>query len=429
MGVIKFGIKMLIKEKKQSISYLLSMVFATALILNNFNILFNTDFSENDFLELKFSAIGIALVVLVGALLFVVYASLYFIYGKTKMLSIALSSGQSIFSVGLLLAVQNFLLGLLGIIIGVIVGIAFIPLSNTLVYLGIGMEIKIFAFSMYGLSTTIFAFVSTLISVSMVGLGYAYRRELVDLLNGQKMKNKKRESLLKFRVSGIVWWALYFLPLLGLFLPISIEEKSKLIPASEFITLFSIFGLVKISIPQLIKNYKRKHCQFDKIKTIAISNLISILEESKYLLVYLLFAVRYLVLEYIDALTTDKVRVVIIICYGALIITASITIMYKVIIKGLNRKNTFKQLNLIGYTKEQINKVIFSEISLFYLIVIMIPLVHIVAMIVTSPMAGAISYKVVAIMVGLFICLFSIAYVISLKRYRKIVFRDLEGGK
>jgi len=429
MGVIKFGIKMIIKEKKQSVPYLIAMIFATALILNNLNILFNTDFLENDFVELKIVANIIAFIVLIGALLFIIIANLYFVYGKTKMLSLALLSGRSVFSVGILLAAQNFLLGFIGILIGIIVGVSFIPLSNTLAYLGIGEEIKFFAFSSYGLTTTIFVFVSELLVVTLIGIGYAYRRELVDLLKDHMMKTKRRESLLNFKVSGVFWWVLFSLPILCLLAPISIEDKSRFIPAIEFYALFSIFGLIKTSIPQLIKYYKRKHCQYDKIKIMAISNLIDILDESKYVLLYLLFAVRYLLLEYIDPGTPYKVRVVIMISYAAVIISTSMTIMYKIIIEGENRKNSFKQLNLIGYTKRQIKKVVSLEISLFYLIITMIPLVQILAMIVTAPIAGVISYALTATIIGIFICLFGIAYLISLKGFKKIVFTNLEGVK
>jgi len=429
MGVIKFGITMLIKEKKKSILYVLSMVFATALILNDFNILFNTDFLENDYLELKFLAGFITIIILVGGILFITFANLYFVYGKTKIISIAMISGRSCLSVGLLVVVQNLLLGVIGIITGFIVGVSFIPLTNTLAYLGIGGEMKLFKISSLGIGTTLIVMVTTLMMVSLIGMGYAYRSELVDLLKERKMKHKKQESFLNFKISGVFWWGLYFIPILCLLLPISIEDKSRLIPTAEFITLFSIYGLIKISIPQIIRYYKRKHCQYHKIKTIAFGNLIGILDDSKYVLVYLLFSVRYLVLGYIDTWTTDKVRVVIVISYVAVVITSAITIMYKTLIEGVNRNNFSKQLNLIGYTKKQINKIVFVEISLFYFIVFMIPFIHIIAMLATSPMAGTISSVLTTIMIGIFICSFGIVYVISLLGCRRIVFKDLEGVK
>jgi len=423
VGVIKFALIMLKKEMKQSIFYFTTMVFSIAIIFNEFNLLFNSDFTE---VQSKDAIASIAVIVLLAALLFVAVANLYFIYGKTKTLSIALISGNSVFSVGMLLVFQNIVIGLTGGLFGMLLGFATLPLTNSIAYSAIGEIVKPMAFSSQGIACTLAILFIELVFISIADIAYTYKREIVDLVKDQQIINKQKRKLIPFDISPLFYWFLYLIPLLCLLLPISIKDKTELIPIAEGLAMLSIFGLIKKSIPHLIKSVKKKYFQHDKIKVIALSNLLTSIEESKYVITYILISVALLISNYISPDSTEKVRILIIISYVIITVIMAITIIYKVLIEGINRKNSFKQLKLIGYTNGNIEKVLTLEVSLLYLLIIIIPILQILAMIVTNVMAGSISYTLGATLVGIYIGMFGLTYIISLMGYKKTIVKVLE---
>jgi len=420
VGVIKFALKMLKKEMKQSVFYLVSMIFSTAIIFNNFNLLFNPDFKDK---ESAFILVTIGFVVLGAALLLIAVANLYFINGKIRLLSIALISGKTFYSVGMLLGIQKFVIGIIGGIAGIILGFATMPLTNIIAYSALGEAIKPMALSSEGILCTISILVIELIIMNLADVAYAYRMEIVDLLKGKNIKNHVKG--ISFPMKGGFYWFFYLVPILCLFLPISIADKSKLIPIAELLVLIATLGIISTSIPQTIKNYKKKSCKFHKIKAVALSNLISSIEGSKYVIVYLLLSVTCLVMAFIDPETTGKVRIVIMISYVVSTAIMAITIIYKVLIEAVDRKSSFKQLQLVGYTDNEINKVLSLEVFLLYCIIIVIPIVQILPMVICSVMAGNIPYILGIIMVSIYIGTFGLTYIISLKGYKKMIFKNL----
>ncbi|PRR81460.1 FtsX-like permease family protein [Clostridium vincentii] len=186
MGVVRFAIKMLVKDIKQSIFYLVSMIFSIAIVFNDFNLLFNEDFVDKSDKVAYYTFSGIALTVLLVSLLFIAFANLYFIYGKTKELAIAVISGRSVYSVGLILAIQNLLLGIVGIIIGLAIGFIMMPIVNNFAYGFLGGDASQGGLSPEGLTVTLSIIVVQLIDMIIIDMGYTYRREIIDLLKEQK---------------------------------------------------------------------------------------------------------------------------------------------------------------------------------------------------------------------------------------------------
>ena len=88
MGCIKFSLRMLFKSIKQCIFYIVSMVFAIMVIFNIFNLLYNNDFVSKDHYG-TFSLLTV--IILLVSLFLIAFANMYFISGKAKELSIAIS--------------------------------------------------------------------------------------------------------------------------------------------------------------------------------------------------------------------------------------------------------------------------------------------------------------------------------------------------
>ena len=83
MGNIRFAMKMLFEDLGQAIFYVVSMTFSITVIFNIFNVIYNEDFTgRNDEAYIVFSEI--AFIILLVSLVFISFANLYYIYGKTK---------------------------------------------------------------------------------------------------------------------------------------------------------------------------------------------------------------------------------------------------------------------------------------------------------------------------------------------------------
>lgn len=426
MGIVRFAIKMLLKDIKQSIFYLVSMIFSIAIVFNDFNLLFNEDFVDKSDKVAYYTFSGIALTVLLVSLLFVAFANLYFIYGKTKELAIAVISGRSVYAVGAILAIQNLLLGILGIIIGLAIGFMIMPIVNNFAYGFIGGEITQGGLSIDGLTVTLAIIGIQLVDMVVIDLAYTYRREVVDLLTEQK--NMYARDNRNFKTPALVYWILYFSPILIVFAPINIVDKAQVLIMAQGIAIPGMIGVVNIALPKIILKIKEKYLYDDKIKLLAFSNLHYSLRKSNFLIVTLIVSVTYLILIFSTIGMTQEVKVVSMISYVVVICIMAITIVYKILIEGVNRKKLFTQLKLVGYINKEINKIIELETILLYGVIIFIPLLPISIMIIGNTLSGGMTLTSAITIVSIYLGAFLISLAISLIGYRKIVFNSIKEG-
>jgi len=426
MGIIEFAIKMLLKDIKQSIFYLVSMIFSIAIVFNDFNLLFNKDFVDKSNKGEYYAFSGIALTVLLVSLLFVSFANLYFIYGKTKELAIAVISGRSVYAVGLILAIQNLLLGILGIIIGLAIGFVIMPIVNSFAYDLIGREITQGALSIDGLTITLSIVVVQLVLMIIVDMGYTYRREIIDLLTEQKNMYARDNRTIK--IPSLFYWILYFVPIIIALTPINIVDKAQVLVMTQLIAIPGMIGLVSVALPKLILKFKEKYFYDDKIKLLAFSNLHYSLRKSKFLIVALIISVTYLIFIFSIPGISQEIKVVSMISYVVVIFILAITIVYKILIEGVNRKKLFTQLKLVGYINKEINKIITLETLFLYGVIIFIPLIQILIIIICNVLSGGMGLSSSIIIVSIYLGSFVISLIISLLGYRKIVFNSIKEG-
>lgn len=184
MGCIKFSLRMLFKSIKQCIFYIVSMVFAIMVIFNIFNLLYNSDFVCKDHYG-TFSLLTI--IILLVSLFLIAFANMYFISGKAKELSIAILSGRSVYNVGTILTIQNMIICVIGIVLGLLVGVGIMPIINTIVYKNAWLGVNPYAFSSLGFLLTSLIIIIQFVFMILVDMGYAYRKEIIDLI---KFKRK-----------------------------------------------------------------------------------------------------------------------------------------------------------------------------------------------------------------------------------------------
>ncbi|PRR81461.1 hypothetical protein [Clostridium vincentii] len=217
-------------------------------------------------------------------------------------------------------------------------------------------------------------------------------------------------------------------PIIVVLSPINIEDKAQVLIISQFIAIPGMIGVVNIALPKLILKLKEKYFYDDKIKLIAFGNLHYSLRKSNFLIVTLIVTVTYLISMFSSKGMTQQVKVVAMISYVVVICIMAITIVYKILIEGVNRKKMFNQLKLVGYVNKEINKIIDLETILLYGVIIFIPLLPISIMIIGNTVSGGMNLTSAIAIVSIYLVAFLISLAISLIGYRKIVFNSIKEG-
>lgn len=185
MGLYNFGLRMLKADLKLCVLYVISIIFSTAVIFNFFNIMFNSNFSvidSNYSMIYKMEALGIIFI----AILFVFFCNSYFITGKAKGLSIVSLSGISIYRLIELLLYQTFIIMIIALPLGLLIGISIMPTFILLMYKILGISGSVWIFSMQGFVCTIAVMAMEVFFLVLVNAGYAYKKDIKDLLAVEK---------------------------------------------------------------------------------------------------------------------------------------------------------------------------------------------------------------------------------------------------
>ena len=301
------------------------------------------------------------------------------------------------------------------------------PIVNKIAYMSLGKTGDPLAFSSTGFTLTMAIIVLQFIMMILVDMGYVYRREIVDLIREKKTMYERDDR--KFKIPNSIYIKIYFLPLLILLFPISIRDKSILYNHGILIALIGMVGIVRYVLPKIIITLKQKKYLYEKIKLQSLSNLHYSLRKANYLVIILVVSVNLLIKVICENNDEPQIRTVTIAAYIVVTLLMAVTIIYKVFIEGINRKNSFKQLKLIGYTNKDIRKIILEEEIYFYGIILSIPLFHIIILLLTNVAAGNIDSGNGIFLIGIYLGAYLLSFIISVIGYKKIIFDYLREEK
>ena len=449
MGCIKFSLRMLFKSIKQCIFYIVSMVFAIMVIFNIFNLLYNNDFVSKDHYG-TFSLLTV--IILLVSLFLIAFANMYFISGKAKELSIAILSGRSVYNVGTILTIQNMIICIIGIVLGLLAGIGIMPIINTIVYKSAGLEVNPYAFSSLGFLLTSLIIIIQFVFMILVDMGYAYRKEIIDLIKGEsntidipitRTKDleesiklaggfsgwygipKKKDNEKRKRRKNYIFIFIYILPMLSLLLPINIDNKSQIVITTSFLSIIGILFILKDFIPEKVKNIKEEKYLYKEIQLQSLSNLLYSLRKIKFLIIVSIVSSVVLINLMADKDLLGYEKIITLITF---IITVSIMALatnYKVFIEAVNRKRIFKQLFLIGYTGDKIKRILGEEVIFLYGLLLIIPIPQILGVLICNMLSGGIGISFGILIILIYFGVFVLSGLISIWGYKNIIFKAI----
>lgn len=434
-----FLLKMLKKNSKKNLLYLISIMFPVIIIFNLMNIITSSNFFAEDGSE----EIMFLLTLLVC--IFTFYSNSYFVMSKSKEMAIIELSGIWPSKLARMLLFENTIIEIISCIIGILIGIAVMPVFLLIMYSIEGKSGNMWMISPSAIWGTV-AILALQIGYATLGdYGYASTREIIDLMNinqkvriddnsssvsisriltilNLKKKNNSYNSKI-YNLSIDNYLIVYLFPIIFIFL--SPRHVNVFIAGmlSMISTLYSIPGILKHSIPEKILKLKTEKYINDKIKLISLSNLYVSLKQLKFLLITLVITIELLLCS-IAISKSPRLKAISIISYITIILLVAGSILYKIIMETDNKRRTFIQLSLLGYTREEIKKIIKEEFKVYYSIIMILPLFHIFIFFTLFEKDGILSVQLLLLMMIIFLLVFSITAFISYNSYKKLALQN-----
>lgn len=384
MGNFKFALSMLVKEYKKSIFYVLTMVFVIAVYFVFFNIINNEWLKDSSLVTgggmwsevyVPLSTI-ISFIIICFCCFMIFFANSFFISRKTDEFAIMALSGSSSIKSTMYLIYQTATLLFIATPLGLIIGLLFAWLSNKLMFDYLGVTVSIFYIPAKAYFHTLVVVAMILVCLCVFANGYIYRNDISDLLQQEKamtFKNQRKLSLPSF-----VYVFLYVFGVILMFVnghtPISYV-------APTAVGLLGAIGTIKYTMPDMIKLFKKERLLESKYALIYVSNLNYSLQRALVLISIMILSVTGMITVIACNQSSPREYITGVMGYIVIIILLIISIVYKFCLEAETRKTLFFNLWKIGYTKNEIIKIVRNEVMYFYLIVLLIPMVYIVVIV------------------------------------------------
>lgn len=421
MGMLRYALLNIKKDLKNNSIYVFAIVISFITVLMVLNCFTNAtyfegvdtvivDESQNEIVQLDAKLQFFIeeptllhgqnfLILFLVVLIFTYFCNSYFIKNKGKEFAFFTLSGATLGDRVKYIMFENSIFFLIGGAIGTVLGFIFVPLSNILMYSISGHWGDIWTINFYMFKYTLLVFLFEFGLLALLNLGDVYRREPVELLNLNN--NKSQIDSRHVKVPNIVFVILFLIPIIFAIFGGNTQGAEYAVYVLSFGGLFGLYGIIKYFVPSIGKKLSRMSFTYKGLRKIYIGNFISTLRGSLYfilglvlsLLYYSMITVRYSIVE--GAISSSLY------CYVITSMLVGLALLYKTIVEWERKIKEYRQLKILGYSKEEIINIIYKENILFFGVGLMLPVILLL------------SNFIVYIIAGYFSSLFSLFLIIS----------------
>lgn len=421
MGMLRYALLNIKKDLKNNSIYVFAIVISFITVLMVLNCFTNAtyfegvdtvivDESQNEIVQLDAKLQFFIeeptllhgqnfLILFLVVLIFTYFCNSYFIKNKGKEFAFFTLNGATLGDRVKYIMFENSIFFLIGGAIGTVLGFIFVPLSNILMYSISGHWGDIWTINFYMFKYTLLVFLFEFGLLALLNLGDVYRREPVELLNLNN--NKSQIDSRHVKVPNIVFVILFLIPIIFAIFGGNTQGAEYAVYVLSFGGLFGLYGIIKYFVPSIGKKLSRMSFTYKGLRKIYIGNFISTLRGSLYfilglvlsLLYYSMITVRYSIVE--GAISSSLY------CYVITSMLVGLALLYKTIVEWERKIKEYRQLKILGYSKEEIINIIYKENILFFGVGLMLPVILL--------LSNFIGY----IIAGYFSSLFSLFLIIS----------------
>ena len=397
MGIIKLAFVSLKKDLSKSIFYFLTFLLTTIFIFSFFNLTFNPYSGIHLGKDDTTFVTPIAVFVIVIAMLCVFLANNFYVSNKGKEISIILMSGASIYQLGFYLFLQVFTIMLCAIPLGLTLGYLLIPTINSLFMMTFKYNGQLFYLSSQTFPATFMILAFEVMWCSMLNLGYCVRSTINSMIHD---KNKIDLSGLKGpQITSKVFIILYFVPMI-LFL--FVKDSTSYM----FIALFGLIGisgLIKKVLPEYIRKRQKNQSLENPVDLIAYGFFHSDLQ------------------KIFSLLLISLLSSVLLTCITVYTLKQPLVSMVKIGMELYKRKGNFENLCCLGFSIEQLKKIIKKEMICFYGVILLLPLSYQIIILCNLLIKAKITVYLFLIILLIQIVPLLISYLLSIKLYKSIL--------
>lgn len=415
MGLFKLSLISLKKDLSKSIFYFLTFLLTTIFIFSFFNLVFNPNANINLGKDDSTFVTPIAAFVIVIAMVCVFLANNFYVSNKGKEISIILMSGASVYQLGIYLFFQVFIIMILAIPLGCLIGYILIPCINA-----IFSSIFVYHGSLFYLSHETIVATAIILGFevfwcSLLNLGYCVRSTINSMMQEE---NKIDLSGLKGpQFSNKLFVILYILPAIVF---VFLKDSMSFLMFS-LIGIIGIFGIIKKVLPDYIKKRQRDQSLENPLQLISLGFFHSDIQKVFGLLIIMLLSSILLTCITVYTLNQPLVSMVSLMSYISIMVLMSLTIVFKIGMELNKRKKNFQNLCHLGYSLKQLKQIIQLEMQLFYGLILLLPLIYQVIILTNLLLTKQITIYLMIIILVIQVVPIIISYFISMKLYTGII--------
>lgn len=381
MGTLKFALSMLKKEYKKSLFYGLTLIFAIAVSFVFFNIINNPLLADTTIsqggrtwsqVQVPFST-TLSFMIICFCCFMIFFANNFYLSRKTNEIAILAMSGLGMVQSTLYLLYQTLALMIMAIPFGIGIGQIVIPFANEYMYQYLNITASIYDIPQEAYIYSILLVAIMLGMLSVLVAGYIYRNDIQTLLSQEKEMDfhDKRRHKFPSVLFGVVY-------LLGIAMMFMQEHSGIAYITPTLVGIVGAVGMIKFYLPDLVRKLKKGPLLTKRHALIYVSNLSYSIKRSILLFGILTASVTGMLAVLASNQDQPREFATAVIGYVVIIVLLVTSIVYKLSMEAQTRQTLFVNLWKIGYTKKELKKIVKNEVILYYVILLLIPMIYVV---------------------------------------------------
>lgn len=382
MEAFKLTLLLISRDKKNVLFYLFSSILSFSILFSIFNVIFDPNLISILNQEQYIILTTLGLVVLFMIITVGYHSNSFFMDKRKKEFAVELVSGLSLNGLAFSIGALNFVISFISLIGAFIIGIVFSPLLNKFIYSFIGLENLSTTLTKDGIFSTCAMLLINILLLGLLNVGLGYRTEICNLIRSKSPYDPKVKYLEHdfskttnniFKILSLCFIILLaFGPLVAILFTNDIDTIQIFIIISALGIFFFVFKLIPIFFELLSKNTD------DKINTIVFKNLFVNIKKNRATLISIL-TISIFMLYFLGEYTRSRYLAISGIGISfLLIILFLLTSLYAFNSLGNLKLRNFKILFSLGFTKGDVEKIIFKESLLNTILICCLPFLLIV---------------------------------------------------
>lgn len=405
---MKFAITNLLKQKKITALFGLTLIFMTIICYIFLALLYDPCFSldTSRYNKMIMGSVTTLFIVIFTACL-IIYTNIYVLENKSKETSLMKICGMSNTGFILYHVYQNTFIYLISMILGLIISTLLTPYLILELYTLLDINASIQIYNETLLQTIIMMICLYVISL-ILNIGYVYRGNLIKMMNGTRQNKYRKQTI--FRVSHNFYLIVY---ICGLLLTVFSEHKTATYILFSIIGAIGGYGIVKYYIPDFIEKFKSSKW-LNKSESLIVFWELFLMLKRVGLFIQILIMVSIIMVTLVCFNLDNSIEMYrMIIAYVIILPMIMFCITYRNLLMNPEKNNNLQLINMLGATKDKQKILLKKEWLYFYLIITLLPGAYILIILIKFYIYSHMSINVIFFVMMYFLLNIILSMIIS----------------